>query len=229
MKKVLIATPAYGGVVTEAYFQSMLRLTAEARKRNVHVDIMTLTNESLITRARNNITATFLAGEWTDLFWIDADIVFTPDHFFKLLDSPHDVCATVYPMKGLDWETMSEVVGSDQDVLRAASVISVVNFAPGAVVVDGFAQCLDAGTGFMRITRTVLEHVIEAHPELEYNTDGHNEQGRRWAIFDTMIADGRYLSEDYAFCRRWQQIGGEVWVDVTSPILGHQGSYTYGK
>lgn len=226
--KVLLATPAYGGQVTEAYFQSVLTLVHAAHGKGVQIDVMTLTNESLITRGRNEIVATFMGGNWTDLFWVDADIRFDPEHFWKLLDAPYEVCATPYAMKGLDWDKMAATGGNAQ-TLRYASVMSVVNSLPDAPVVDGFMQALDAGTGFMRIKRAALERMIAAHPELEYKTEKPVENPTRWALFDTMIHEGRYLSEDYTFCRRWQDLGGEVWVDVTSASLGHQGSYTFGK
>ena len=34
--------------------------------------------------------------------------------------------------------------------------------------------------------------------------------------------NGRYLSEDYAFCRRWQSVGGKVFIDARSRLT-HQG------
>lgn len=48
------------------------------------------------------------------------------------------------------------------------------------------------------------------------------------AIFDCMIDPDtrRYLSEDYAFCRRWQQMGGKIYADVTA-ILGHVGNLRF--
>jgi hypothetical protein len=91
---------------------------------------------------------------------------------------------------------------------------------------NGFITALDAGTGFMRVQRSALTKLIDAHPEVKYHKEGG---GDRWAIFDCIIHEGRYLSEDYTFCRRWQALGGEVWVDYTSPNLGHQGSYTFGR
>jgi hypothetical protein len=30
---------------------------------------------------------------------------------------------------------------------------------------------------------------------------------------------GRYLSEDYAFCRRWRDIGGKLWVDLKCKLM----------
>lgn len=227
--KVLLATPAYGGQVTEAYFQSVLSLLHAAYARGVQVDVMTLANESLITRARNEVVATFLGGDWTHLFFVDADISFTPEHFFRLLDSGKPLTATPYAMKGLNWSRMAETTGG-ADELRAASVFSVVNAPSPQRIEDGFLLSLDAGTGFMCIERSVLERLVENHPETSYTSDSaRGGNGQRWALFDCGIVDGRYLSEDYMFCRRWQTLGGELWVDVHSPNLGHQGSYTFGK
>lgn len=226
--KVLLATPAYGGQVTASYFQSVLSFRDAANHRGLQVDVMTVTNESLITRGRNEIVATFMAGDWTDLLWVDADIKFSPEHAFRLLDSHHQVCATPYAMKGLDWNKVAAAEG-DADAHQAASIVSVVNYIDGADIVDGFAEVLDAGTGFMRVKRSALQLLIAAHPETAYETENNVENRTRWALYDCIIRDGRYLSEDYTFCRRWQDVGGKVYADVASPHLGHTGSYTFGK
>jgi len=31
-------------------------------------------------------------------------------------------------------------------------------------------------------------------------------------------ATGTYLSEDFSFCRRWTDIGGEIWADLESRL-----------
>ena len=48
------------------------------------------------------------------------------------------------------------------------------------------------------------------------------------AYFDTLIhpRTRRYLSEDFAFCHHWRSTGGEVWVDVQTP-LGHEGNFMF--
>lgn len=225
--KVLLATPAYGGQVTESYLQSIIGLIHHAYAKGIQVDVMTLSNESLITRARNEVVATFMGGDWTDLLFVDADISFSPDNVWRLLDAPHEVCATPYAMKGLDWN--KAWVADSPDAARKAAAMSVINHLPDSKEENGFVTALDAGTGFMRIKRSALEKLIAAHPEIEYQAEKNVPNKTRWAIFDCAIHDGRYLSEDYLFCRRWQALGGEVWVDYKSPALGHQGSYTFGK
>jgi hypothetical protein len=225
--KVLLATPAYGGQVTEPYLQSIINLIHSSHAKGIQVDVMTLSNESLITRARNEVVATFMGGDWTDLLWVDADISFSPEHAWKLLESPHEVCATPYAMKGLDWN--KAWVADSPDAARRAASISVINNLPGSRVENGFVTALDAGTGFMRVKRSALEKLIAAHPETKYETEKAVPDKTRWALFDCAIVDGRYLSEDYLFCHRWRELGGTVYADVASARLGHMGSYIYGK
>ena len=49
---------------------------------------------------------------------------------------------------------------------------------------------------------------------------GRSSEGRPIALFECMIEpeSGLYLSEDYAFCRRWRDLGGEVWLDIKSRL-----------
>src|SRR5262249_11676145 len=49
-----------------------------------------------------------------------------------------------------------------------------------------------------------------------------------WRLFDCMVDpdSGRYLSEDYAFCRRWRDIGGKVHVDLHCKLM-HLGQHLF--
>ena len=60
------------------------------------------------------------------------------------------------------------------------------------------------------------------------NLDYHKTSGWNYDFFDTMIDPdtNTYLSEDYAFCRRWQKIGGSVYADITSGLT-HHGTYGF--
>lgn len=224
--KILVATPCYGGNVTDLYMRSVVSLVHDSYQRGVQVDVLAQYGESLITRARQDIFAQFYQGDWTHLVFIDGDIGFETDAFWRLIDSGHDVCAAPYPLKRLDWDAAATMPNAEEAM--AASVTTVINYLPASKVrADGFVPVLDGGTGFMCITKDAAELMVEYYPELEYKPEGFD--GTRWAVFDTFIDQGRYLSEDYAFCRRWQAIGGEVVVDTAGPKLQHRGLYTYGE
>jgi hypothetical protein len=100
-------------------------------------------------------------------------------------------------------------------------------------VTQGFVRVGKCGTGFMMIERSVFTTMATYYPELRYENDitGYDNahtRGNFWGFFDTLIhpESRRYLSEDYAFCHRWTQCGGEIWMDVES-TLTHQGGYAF--
>jgi hypothetical protein len=49
-----------------------------------------------------------------------------------------------------------------------------------------------------------------------------------YGLFDTMIdrATGASLSEDLSFCKRWSDLGGEIWIDTQSKLT-HTGPVTF--
>jgi len=96
---------------------------------------------------------------------------------------------------------------------------------------DNLVKLKDAGTGFMCIKKDVIQQMFDKHTELSYANDINVDQKFEqymYALFDTMIDPDtrRYLSEDYTFCRRWQKMGGEVWLDPRT-ALNHIGHYTF--
>jgi len=215
---VFFATPCYGGNVTDQYFLSMFRTSQALMKLGINFRITTLRNESLITRGRNILTAMFLESPATHLFFIDADIEFEPESIIRALAFDRDIIAGAYPKKTLpiDYAINLKFVDPERKQVRLK---------------DGAVEVLDASTGFFCVKRRVLELMMEKYPELKYNNDSAIDPKYNkycYALFDTMIdpVDRRYLSEDYTFCRRWQQMGGEIYIDPNTN-LNHVGSYTF--
>jgi hypothetical protein len=97
-------------------------------------------------------------------------------------------------------------------------------------VEGGFAKVAYIGTGFLLAARAAMQQVVDAHPELRARM---GDMGDRLAeeavmVFETMIEPetGQYLSEDYAFCRRWRDLGGEIWADLESRLI-HVGATAF--
>jgi hypothetical protein len=85
------------------------------------------------------------------------------------------------------------------------------------------------GTGFLMISRQAMTRVVEAHPELVADLSDVDPQAIRVPmIFDTLLetGTGQHLSEDYAFERRWTDLGGAIWADM-SARLSHIGRAAY--
>lgn len=215
---VFFATPCYGGLLTDQYFLSMFKATQELMRAGINFKITTLRNESLISRARNILTAMFMQSDCTHLLFVDADIEFQPDAIIRALAYDKDIIAGAYPKKTLPIQYAINLKIYDKESRR-------VRTDKGAV------EVLDASTGFFLVKRETVEKMMAAHPELHYKSDSNTDpiyNEYMYALFDTMIdpRDSRYLSEDYTFCRRWQNLGGEIWVD-TNTKLNHVGSYTF--
>lgn len=230
--KVFLATPCYGGQCLEKYFVGVIRLQIELIKERVQLMIDTTENESLVHRARNVAVGRFMQKTNAGIFmFIDADIDFDPASVLRLVRSKLPVSVAVYPKKVVMWDQASDAAkkGDTRDMGMLSSSL-VVNFgAAKRPVENGFVEILDGPTGFMVIRREVFIALEEKFPELLCQNDHQNRDFDTYhAAFDCMIdpASRRYLSEDYAFCRRWQQIGGKIYADINT-TLGHVGNLPF--
>jgi hypothetical protein len=232
MTKVFLSTPCYGGLCLEKYMSSVIKLQLLLIKEKIELMIDTTENESLVHRARNVSVGRFMQKTDCDyLMFIDADIEFDPHAVVRLIKSGHELSVACYPKKVVMWEQAASAVRNDDE--RDMSMLSsslVVNIgATRRTIEDGFVEILDGPTGFMLIGRPVFKKLEEEFPELWCKNDHQNRDFDDYhAAFDCMIdpESKRYLSEDYAFCRRWQQAGGKIFADVNT-TLGHVGNLPF--
>ena len=224
---LVVATPCFGGQISVHYAASLLRLQALMRKYdNLNLKVQFKDGDALITRARASLISQFLDDPAaTHLLFIDADIGFEPDQVVRLLQSGADMAAAVYPIKRLDWERVKSTIETSRPNPAAASlryVLEVDN--PDAVTEQGgFVKVRYAGTGCLMIRRAALEKMCAQYPQLKFKRDHSYDAAmaseNRFALFECMIAeDGTYLSEDFAFCKRWTDMGGEIWADLNSKL-----------
>ena len=232
MTKLFLSTPCYGGICLEMYATSILQLQIECLKNNIQLYLDTTENESLVHRARNVSIGRFMQKSDADFFmFIDADVHFDPASVIRLIKSGHDISVACYPKKCVMWQQGADQIKKDDDRNPAMLTSSlVVNIgAAKREVENGFIQVLDGPTGFMLIKREVIQKMQDHYPELLCKNDHQNRDfDEYYAIFDCMIdpVSRRYLSEDYAFCRRWQQMGGKIYADVQT-TLGHVGNLPF--
>jgi hypothetical protein len=245
--KLLVCTPCYGGQCYTGYLRSTVGLVQLLTQLGIEHEIYTLDSESLITRARNSMSARFIGDEsFTHLLFVDADITYNPQTVLRLLMSKKQVCGACYPKKVLNWDKVRENVINNQnkgltnDELLAKSLDYVVNVVAegnedvkSVNIQNGFVRVSNLGTGFLLIERSVFDIMVAKYPEQNYENDidGYDipqTKGNFYLFFDTMVhpESKRYLSEDYAFCQKWINCGGEIYMDIFSPLI-HTGWFNY--
>jgi hypothetical protein len=230
--KIFIATPMYGGIAKNNYTISMQNLLVTLSRRGHSITTTTIGNESLITRARNTLAHKFMASDCDALLFIDADHGWDSDDVARMIEEGKDLIGAIYPMKGLNWENVRAAVLAGKQNLEEYSGIFAINLLSEAQEFNSQKpfKVKDIGTGMMFVTRKVFED-LKPHCK-QYKNNNVGDTGVKFGemvteYFTTVIDEGGLLlSEDYAFCRMWQNIGGEVWSAPWVRIT-HSGDYNF--
>lgn len=190
-RKVMLATPAIDGRLDYRYMLSMLASTQQLREAGWRYALALEVGNALLADARNKLVSQCLAGDYSDLVFIDSDMAWEAADLLALLTYDVPFVAVAGPRK------------------NPGSPEFAVKLGKAAMRADGLLSVDRVGTGFMRLRRDCLEQLVAAHPELCV-ADAANKS--YYALFDTGIHEGIYISEDYLFCERWRALGGQVLV-----------------
>ena len=233
---LVIATPCFGGQLSAIYAASLFKLQKVLRAANqIDLKVLLKDGDALITRARARSGGAVSRRSERDPssvrrcgYRVRAGPGGAPAQHCSA-----DVCAAIYPIKRIDWDKVRTVTRAERPNPGAAALQYVFEVEdPNAVVVrGGFAKVRYAGSGFLMIRRSALERMCANYPNLRYKRDHSMEaataSNNRFALFDCMIDEnGTYLSEDFSFCKRWSDMGGEIWADLESR-LNHVGPLVF--
>jgi len=202
MRNVMIAAPAYDGTITVWHASSLSETCKLGLTKDINVFCIYMSYDALVQRARNDIVQLALDSNVDDLVFIDTDVDWSPEDFFKLLDHDADIVGGVYPKKG---DIEQYPVRIDHGTLSTDD--------KGLVEVDGLP------TGFMRITKKALQQIWDASPEY---TEKHKEKPIRMCFNVTINDKNELVSEDMSFCEKWKELGGKLYLDP-SINLSHVG------
>lgn len=211
-RSVFIGIPAYDGKLNIKTAFALAQLMPKAMQLGVSVVLSDLSNCSIITMARNALVHEFLKTDATELLFIDADVIVTPDDILRLMaqSGDKDITAGAYPRRAKDKNFFADLYFN----------------ANGGLEFDGSLMRVErVGTGFMLIQRHVLEKMVAFHPEWKYE---RNESETMSAVFDFAIVDGKYVGEDYLFCDRATDMGFTIHIDVDIS-LPHVGSNEFSR
>jgi hypothetical protein len=251
-----ILTPCYGGVCFVNFVHCLINTIDVFRKYNIGVSIDFCKNDSLVSRARNNLVARAMNNsKMTHIMFIDNDITWDPLDIIKLLLSNKQLVGGIYPLKHYNWNkllndkndpTNTNIVESwlrkkndsqfknlisDEHVVQHKMLSYNVNYLTNTIQIENnLTKVKHIATGFMMIQRNVIESLSKAFPSTKYTDDvsflSAEENKYAYALFDCGVEDDHYYSEDWMFCHRWTKLGGYVYVDVTINLT-HTGIEDY--
>ena len=248
--KLYIGAPMFGGQCAGFWSQSMDVLKMHLRGMGFEYAVDDVYNESLPTRARNQIAAGFLtAKDYTHLLFIDVDERFDAEDVFKMMAMNLGVVGGFVPMKGLEYSKMFAMayLCGREDSLKGVPAIpftdadgrlsefkaSGLSYAVHAIQGRPLERCNGAveveriGCGAMLVQRRVFETMIaEERVDKINNCRIGKIAPMYYNFFGDAVEDGEHLSEDYYFCKRWHECGGRVWA-YEAAKFGHWGNMLF--
>jgi hypothetical protein len=254
--KLYILTPCFASLCYVNYVDCILKTVEVFKQLNFPLIIEFCKNDSLVSRARNNLVAKALSDPHaTHVLFIDNDITWSPFDILKLIIADKPIVGGAYPLKNYNWENMVNKTGNfdpsamkswvdkknahpilgnmidDKHMIQYNLVRYNINYLNNALEIQGnLTKVRHLATGFMMIQRGVFEKMMKAYPSTKYVDDVNflhgDENNYAYALFDCGVEDGHYFSEDWLFCKRWSKMGGDIWLDVSVNLM-HTGIEDY--
>ncbi len=238
-RRLLVATPMYEGMCHALYTRGLVELALQCREQGILLKLNFVVNQPNLNQARAYIAGGFLQSDCDHLMMIDSDIGFSATDVLTLLNlqvqGGHDVIGAAYSHKRVDWDRVGGAARADGgiDLARVASSVTVnLSTEEGTLQLDRPQAVNELATGFLMASRGAFERVAAHCPDLTFRPTPDARRGfglgeQATAFFNTTIDEhGRYLTQDYAFCRRVRAAGMQVWLCPWIE-LAHVGNMTF--
>lgn len=195
---LFVATPLGSHSVHIAWSSSMLKAASAFRGR---IDIHA-TFSSLLPRNRDILTFCFLQSTATHMLCVDSDIGFKPEDVSALLATGKDFVGGTYCKKQEDRAIPAGITGRHDGALFEAEWVPA---------------------GFLLLSRACVERLFGAYRHLDYDCEPW---GRVCGLWQSRPQSPN-AGEDVAFCRRWRELGGDIWLHRGVVVQHWDGGMAY--
>jgi hypothetical protein len=196
---VYLLTPCFASLCYVNYVHCLMNTIELFRQYNIELVIEFCRNDSLISRARNNLIARAMANpRMTHIMFIDNDISWDPNDILKLLISEKNLVGGIYPLKNYNWKDLiidnkdpsnpnpniikkwidkknnSQFKNAitDESTVQYNLLRYNVNYLNNTLSIErNLAKVKHLATGFMMIKRNVIEKMSMAFPSTKYVDD----------------------------------------------------------
>ena len=148
-----------------------------------------------ISAARAGMTRKALDAKADIIVYLDHDLSWDPADLLQLIQTEGDVVSGTYRFKTPEEEKYMGSLLTDEDgfpIVRPSDGALKSSMIPG---------------GFIKVTRSALQKIARRYPELLYG-DPFN---YHIDLFQHGAHQGIWWGEDYAFARRWLDMGEDIW------------------
>ena len=180
---------------------------------------------SLVTHARNLLTAGFMASDYDYMLCVDADVEFSHETALRMLVPEKDIIVTPYRLKENPLKTKYPVEHIDPDNIK--------------ILPFDLVELKSAPAGLMLINRSVFRTLMDKYPDkkIEFNKEHQDkmdkEVGYKGAIdrymynfWDTSFKDHEWKGEDLAFCELVRSLDIKIYGNLDSWTT-HHGSWGF--
>lgn len=225
--KLLIATPAYDGLITTKFILSLLRSIEEFRAKKVMVGFYTIDSDSLITRARNKCAQFALENGVDKLMFIDADINWEHWQIEELLKSDKPVIGGTYPLKHFPIRVNFNPLLEHSDMFSKDRTYQAFRrYAEKYADEKGEIQVRHLPTGFMLIDCSVFRKLQGKVGTYSFESAAVGKREYYHDYFPVRINGGNYETEDWGFCSQCTDAGIPIYLQ-TKVIVNHIGKHEY--
>ena len=207
---LFIGIPSYDGLIHHTTVAGLIQTAHLCAKMEIGLAVEIIPHDAFIGKARSLICKRFLESGATDLLFIDADIGFTSKDVLAVVMPDADIVCGLYRMKVPGSHRYPAMLTDPLERCPTNESLIKLHYGP---------------TGFMRIRRRVIEHMIDAFPD-EWFSDDQN--GKIYDLFPHGRENNSFYGEDINFCRRAIQCGFDIYA-AQGIALTHVGEASWNS
>lgn len=209
------------------YVHSVVRLQGHIARNKWQLTFASISYADIVESRNSLLTHWYDKTDATHLLFVDADMGYDPQAVVDMVRLDRPLVGAIYPKRQIDLDRMAKLAaeGTPPERARAQALEFIVRRNAKSRLIDrqGFISVDACGTGLLLIRRDCVATMLQKMPQL---SDPHAPKHSPFArsltrlirAFDPVTVDGARLSEDFSFCHRWRQSGGEIWASATHAI-----------
>jgi hypothetical protein len=204
MKKILIATPCLDQKVDAYFVHSLCESIKLGTKNNLDIRCVFLANESILPMARNELFALAFKENYDTMVFIDDDESWNEHALIEIIESTKDVVCLPVVNKGDKQITFNVWLNKDSEKDAA----------------DGYIKINKCGTGFLKLSRKVVEDLWHSNTELVFR----NKKLKN--ICEYTYVNGDFVGEDITLAHKIKELGYDIWLNPKHTVA-HIGNKMY--